>query len=57
MMVCITRFPLLPGSQPSAVRDINSCGVMVGCVIMKDGGHCAVMWQRVVGNPPVPICD
>jgi uncharacterized membrane protein len=49
--------PLPNGGEYSQVLDVNSCGVIVGHVGMKDGTSRAVRWRRVVGNNQIPICD
>lgn len=49
--------PLPAGGAYSQVFGVNSCGVIVGSVGMKDGSSRAVRWRRVVGRNQIPICD
>ena len=49
--------PLLPNGRHSRAYAVNSCGTIVGTVHTSDGFIHAVRWRRVVGNPPVGICD
>ena len=49
--------PLPPNGVYSHVYAVNTCGVIVGRVRMNNDSWLAVRWRRVVGNPPVPICD
>ena len=52
-----TVLPLLPNARSSYLRDVNSCGAMVGYIAMNDGSTRAVRWRRVIGTPSFPICD
>lgn len=49
--------PLIPNGRSSYARAINTCGVIVGQIVMNDGTTRAVRWRRVTGSPPSPVCD
>ncbi len=49
--------PMLIGGKNSFAYDVNGCGVIVGAVYMNSGETHAVRWRRVVGTPPLGICD
>ena len=55
----LTYLPLPSGASRSRAGDVNTCGTIAGSVSSsrKSDPELAVLWRRVSGTPPHPVCD